>query len=223
MKVHFNIEEISVFGISLPVANTVFKEFETFLPDNLKNAAIVRKEEFVAGRFCAVQAAKNIGLALNALPSSASRAPMWPDGIIGSISHSKKLAISCVSKPEAFDSVGIDAEEILSQELDIQDTIASPAELSLIRSNFRLGLTVIFSAKEAFYKALYPKVKCFIDFKEVELVKIDLQRGDLELKLTSHNPLLSPYRGVYQGHFQLHDDTVISLVTIPVKNEGSSC
>src|SRR2546426_12618717 len=53
---------------------------------------------------------------------------------------------------------------------DISDLICGEAELGWVRGgDFQERLTMIFSAKEAIYKAFYPLCRRYIDFKEVEL------------------------------------------------------
>ena len=51
-----------------------------------------RAQEHRLGRYCAEQALKAIGIKCDEIKSSAQGYPIWPKGIVGSISHSKGYA-----------------------------------------------------------------------------------------------------------------------------------
>lgn len=218
MQAEFNIQGVSIFGAQLPLSSLVEQDYSYCLPVVLKDVAQVRKQEFIAGRYCAIQAAKKIGLTIESLPSAKTREPVWPKGMTGSISHSKQMAISCISTSDDYLSLGIDAEEMMKPELaaEVATTIASQEELNYLSSlKSSQGLTVLFSAKEALYKALFPLVRTFIDFKEVKLVSLNLDNGSFELELNSSNPILTKYLGLYAGSFRMMNQTIVTFVSIP--------
>ena len=224
MLIDFNIQGVLAFGASLPFDSQLQKSFSNWLPEKMKDVAQVRRQEFLAGRYCAFQASKMAGFELVTLPVAATREPVWPQGVMGSITHSKQLAISCVSISDDLCSVGIDAEELIKPILgkEIEHYIANEEELILLnKSEFQKGLTVLFSAKEALYKALFPIVRTFIDFKEVKLIAFDSENGSFELELNSQNIVLSKYLGKYKGSFKQIGETIITLVLVPkLKFEG---
>jgi 4'-phosphopantetheinyl transferase EntD len=138
--------------------------------------------------------------------------------MVGSITHSKLMAISCVSLSNDWSSIGIDAEELITPALraDIEFLVASPAELQYLGSlDSQIGLTVLFSAKEALYKALFPLVRTFIDFKEVKLTNLDADTKVFELELISSNEKLAGHLGRYQGSFKQFGETIVTVVSIP--------
>lgn len=224
MLLDFNIPGLQAFGATLPLNSLSEQNFANWFPVEIINVSLVRQQEFIAGRFCAVQAAKMAGFDLIKLPSAVTREPVWPEGIVGSITHSKQMAISCVSLSDDMSSVGIDAEELLESSLgiEVESTIADDTELTLLNKNeYQKGITILFSAKESLYKALFPLVRTFIDFKEVKLVALDTERESFELKLLSNNPKLINFLGNYQGSFKQIGETIITLVSIPkLANEG---
>ena len=70
-----------------------------------------REQEYTLGRYCAKQAMNNIGIDYNEVQSSSYGFPIWPKGIVGSISHSKGTCLSAVAKSKDFEAIGIDVEQ----------------------------------------------------------------------------------------------------------------
>jgi enterobactin synthetase component D len=218
MLMNFNIDGISTFGVTLPFDTHLHERFSDWLPDKMRSVSKIRQHEFIAGRYCAFQAAKEIGFNLQHLPNAVTREPLWPEGILGSITHSKHMALSCVSRSKKISSIGIDAEEVITPSLsrEIENIIATNDELTLLHKlDFQKEITILFSAKEALYKALFPLARAFIDFKEVKLVSLDQEKGSFELELNSSNLKLLNYLGVYSGSFKQIENTIVTLVSVP--------
>lgn len=149
-------------------------------PKNLRKAAVKRRAEFLAGRVCAQQAL----LCLTGTPHMPSqgedRMPIWPLGFIGSISHTKGLAAAVVARRTDYRSLGMDLERPLGDDEctnEMMCSIQTPAEMKRLATLHTLtrgeALTLAFSVKESVFKALYPLVHTFFDFKDVELTKWD--------------------------------------------------
>ncbi|MDQ1195025.1 4'-phosphopantetheinyl transferase superfamily protein [Agrobacterium sp. SORGH_AS 787] len=157
------------------------------LPLQLSNATQRRKAEFIAGRRCAAEGTRRI-IGRTIFPGMGEdRAPIWPEGVIGAISHSQGQAIALVSSSLRFRGVGIDIEKLLTEE-EAHD-IAPQALTANERYNlgndvdpFMTGL--IFSAKESLFKALYPTVKRSFIFEAAELSSFDAS-GSASLRLTT--------------------------------------
>ena len=100
------------------------------------------------------------------------RSPIWPDGFTGSISHSKNWVWASVAKSDQVLSLGIDTEAIVdaatrSQTWEQVATIDELRTLEALDLDPKVEFTVLFSAKEAFYKCWYPITKQYLDFKDV--------------------------------------------------------
>jgi enterobactin synthetase component D len=213
----FNIHDVAFFQTSLPIDAQVERDFSYCLPSKLEKASALRKQEYIAGRYCAFKAAKQLSAEIHNIENASTREPIWPLGLAGSISHSKNMAISCVAKSENYLSLGIDAEDFIRPQgaQDIIGTVASLEEASYINGlNDQAALTILFSAKEALYKALFPISRCFIDFKEVRLVSLDLEKKSFELELISEQKELAKFLGSYTGSFRIENQTVVTLITI---------
>jgi 4'-phosphopantetheinyl transferase EntD len=131
-------------------------------------SVIERRRASGAARILARELLAQLGCSpTTALPKSASGAPIWPTGIIGSLAHDSRFAIAAVGKRDAVAALGIDIEpaEDLPFELDL---IATPRERLAVISNSYSG-RLLFTAKEAVYKAVYPLDKVFLEHHDVEI------------------------------------------------------
>ena len=145
---------------------------EIALPDDLMTAVPKRRSEFLAGRVCAALALRAAGQPMHV--SRTGRAPIWPPGVTGSISHSDTRAIAVVSLTHT--AIGVDCETIMQDALAqrLQPSLISPAEAQLCPPTlpFASFLTVVFSAKEALYKALSPQLDTIPGFLDVSLIAL---------------------------------------------------
>jgi len=132
-----------------------------------------RLEEFRHGRTCARQALARLGAGEHDIPIGASREPVWPTGVVGSISHAGSAAAAVVAWASSIASLGLDLEPATALEPALVPRICRPDEIDCIASS-RYGAgtaaKMVFSMKEASYKALWPVLRCFLDFHDIELV-----------------------------------------------------
>lgn len=161
------------------------------LPAALANAVLKRQVEFAAGRFCARLALQKQGYAAAAtLAVGQHREPLWPAGYIGSISHGDGQAIAVAAASGEWRALGIDIESVLSDEAaqPLVVHLMTAAELAIgINAGLTLApwLSLVFSAKESLFKALYPFVGRYFDFLDAEVCELDEARGSLMLRLLS--------------------------------------
>lgn len=139
-------------------------------------AALSRRQEFCAGRACAAMALQRLGAADLVVGRARDRRPIWPQGFVGSISHTRDFAIAAVTSTQAASSLGIDAERTISPllRLEIEARILSASEVLLAPSELSAEefLTLVFAAKEATYKTLNPLDNVFRDFRDLELKEL---------------------------------------------------
>lgn len=157
------------------------------LDADLQPMSAKRRSDFLAGRVCAAQALEAAGAGRAAyVPRSADGLPVWPSGWVGSISHSAEWAAAAVAQADHCLALGLDIQERVSPRVmtEVLPLIASEPELARASPYFerRSALTLLFSAKEALYKALHPLTRTFQDFDGAELTLITPHR--LQLTLT---------------------------------------
>jgi 4'-phosphopantetheinyl transferase EntD len=119
-----------------------------------------------AARIVARQLLVRLGFPPCPVPKAASGAPVWPAGIVGSLAHDSCVAVAAVALRHDFAGVGIDIEPAESLPADLVDLVATPSERRNIGA---YGGRLLFSAKEAVYKAVYPLDQTFLDFHDVEI------------------------------------------------------
>lgn len=121
-----------------------------------------RTQQHQAGRRAAAQALQCLGLAqaqaqapLGRLPTGA---PAWPTTVVGSITHTAWASHAVVGWIGQGRALGIDSQVLLDADsaMELSQLIANRHERSLLAQQAppRLAMTLLFSAKEAFYKAL---------------------------------------------------------------------
>jgi len=126
-----------------------------------------RRAEFAAGRSAARLALAQLGLPPVALPMGADRAPLWPGGICGAISHAAGLALAVVARDRA---VGVDLEPDAPIAPDLWDSLCAPGELQRLPLEGRgQAVTRVFVAKEAVFKAQRPEARAMFGFDAVEI------------------------------------------------------
>ncbi len=137
-----------------------------------------RRLEFTSGRVAARQAMLDMGHAPKAVLMAPDRSPIWPDGLVGSITHSDDACIAVVTQGSSRRSIGIDIEPDTPLDLDLEEVICTPSERAWLDAHCkeRRGHLAkqIFCMKESFYKALYPLTGQILGFEDVE-VRLPIQ------------------------------------------------
>lgn len=132
-----------------------------------------RQGEFAAGRIAARRALADIGRPGVEIPVGADRAPRWPAGTIGSISHAGDVAVAVVAATTTTAALGIDVEIDGALHVDLWPTVLSANERQAVLARpvaeQRRWATTMFSAKEAFYKFQHPLTRRWLDFNDVEV------------------------------------------------------
>lgn len=174
-----------------------------------------RQAEFAAGRSAARAAMRMLGGPDIAIPASADRAPSWPAGWHGSISHNDRWCLAAVTRGAAH--LGVDIEAATPLKPDLLSTICSPAEVARIAGADQGMLAkVVFSAKEAAYKAQYPLTETLFGFDHLDVV---LAPHDGRFQARFVQPAGQFAAGdVLQGRFATVRGQIVTAVTIdPMK------
>lgn len=140
----------------------------------LSRAVPERRAEFARGRACARAGLADLGFDPVAIPMGPDRAPIWPGGSIGSITHCAGMIAAAVGRAERFSGIGLDAEPRGALEAGLADRIATAPERAAAGID---GLVpgpelprLIFSAKEVVHKCAHPVSRITLDFLDVAIV-----------------------------------------------------
>lgn len=195
----------------------LFDELKVDLPSNIANAVIKRQAEFLAGRYAAKLAIRFCGASDTYVGIGENRAPIWPDGILGSISHSDNRAICVAALHDSVLGIGVDIEEIMDTSTcaAIREQVHDNDELEIFRrSGFsdEIATSLIFSAKESFFKAAYPRVKRYFGFEFARAIRVDPKESiiilAIDYELVSH----FHFDKSYSVQFKITDHSVISFL-----------
>lgn len=103
-------------------------------------------------------------------PMGPGRAPVWPEGVVGSVAHCATACLAAVARTRSFAALGIDVEPDLPLEEALWKDVLTPGELASIAARpagerDRL-VRLIFSIKECAYKTKHPLTCTLYGFAE---------------------------------------------------------
>ncbi|MDX2484294.1 MAG: 4'-phosphopantetheinyl transferase superfamily protein [Pseudodonghicola sp.] len=139
----------------------------------LSGARPARLREFDAGRAAARRAMVQLGATPAPVLHGDDRAPIWPEGLVGTITHGAGACLAALAHRRDMRALGLDLEQATPLEPDLFETICTGAELNRLATlppdQRGLRAKLIFSAKEAAYKAQYPLSHTLFDFQTLEI------------------------------------------------------
>jgi len=130
-----------------------------------------RAAEYSSGRRVAREALRLLGIGEVAI-TTRGRVPIWPAGIVGSITHSRTHALALVGWKRQHAGVGIDLEVEARVTRRIAERVLTGREHARFagcRSGMEDWETLLFAAKEAVYKSVNPLIGEFLGFEDVEV------------------------------------------------------
>ncbi len=147
----------------------------------LEGASNKRQREFCAGRYCAHNLLEILGYANQPILKDKCGAPIWPEGITGSISHSGNVAVAIASAHGVIRSVGIDIQKRLKPfPFNIIHKLYRAEEMGAFLKIPSISLDLysysVFSAKESVFKCCYMVFDYFLSFSDI-VIELDLEKG----------------------------------------------
>jgi len=184
----------------------------------LCNAVKKRKAEYLAGRYCAQHSLQQLGITGHDISIGCNRSPVWPEKIIGSISHNSNTAICIMAYKTNISDLGVDIESIIPLQTasEIKHSVINIEEEKILSSQkltFEQSFTLAFSCKESLFKALYPSVKKYFDFNSARIISFDLIHNKITLQLQSNLAVNFPMNLCIDAYFLIQDNEVITWVS----------
>jgi enterobactin synthetase component D len=177
-----------------------------------------RQSEHLAGRLCAREALHRLTGHASVPAVGSDRAPQWPLGVVGSITHGDGWAAALVTTPQHWRGVGLDVEQRLQVEraLRLQGEILTAAELERLQTlddaERALRISLTFSFKESLFKALYPLTLTRFYFHDAELLHCTPDDTRLRLLIDLNDEWRNGTE--LSGQFVQFDDKVLSCVAV---------
>ncbi|MGW6985412.1 4'-phosphopantetheinyl transferase family protein [Streptomyces sp. NPDC054932] len=134
-----------------------------------------RRRQFATARACARRCLAELGRRPVALLPGPGGAPQWPSGVVGSITHCEGYRAAVAAPAGVVAALGIDAEPAGPLPPGVLGLVTSAAEraqlAALAAADGSLPWErILFSAKEAVYKAWYPATGVWLGFRDAVLV-----------------------------------------------------
>lgn len=179
-----------------------------------------RRREFVTARACARDALAQLGLPEQAIPAGARGEPLWPAGVVGSITHCDGYRACAAARTSDLFTIGVDAEVNEPLPDGVLGDIALAPEREWIADLARRGPEVcwdrlLFSAKEAIYKAWFPLAGRWLGFEDA-IVAVDRGFGSFTARLLVSGPELggSELTG-FSGRWLVRDGLILTAIALP--------
>ncbi|MET0305676.1 MAG: 4'-phosphopantetheinyl transferase superfamily protein [Solirubrobacterales bacterium] len=206
----------TVVASSVDLDGALFPEEESVVG----RAVEKRRREFTTARACAHEALAQLGQPRQAIPSGSHGEPLWPAGIVGSITHCDDYRACAAARAEDLVTIGVDAEPNQPLPEGLLGDIALPRERELLAGLSRQAPgthwdRLLFSIKESIYKAWFPLAERWLGFEDA-MVSIDPRRGSFAAELLVPGPMLDgrELRG-FDGRWLAADGLVMAAIALP--------
>jgi 4'-phosphopantetheinyl transferase EntD len=204
------------------VATTGDRSVELFPVEReaLGQAVEKRRREFVTARACAREALARLAIPPQPIPTGSRGEPVWPDGVVGSITHCTGYRACAVAAASDLTTIGIDAEVAEPLPQGLIGDIALPEERQAIE---RLAAAdpgiswdrLLFSIKESIYKAWFPLTRSWLGFEDA-CVSLDRERGSFSAQLLVPGPTLHGRQlDGFSGRWMIAEGLVLSAIALP--------
>lgn len=163
-------------GVRVAAKSSSELNADVLLPEETKaanNFSEKRLTEYTLGRACAREILSTLGYADFPVRIGEARQPLWPKGLVGSISHAGDTAICAIAPARKITGIGIDIETITEETFDLLELVQSDDEhtaLLALSNDCHYLAKLLFSAKESVFKCQFPLTGNWLEFKDVTLV-----------------------------------------------------
>jgi 4'-phosphopantetheinyl transferase EntD len=181
----------------------------------IEQALTRRRIQYSATRFLARQVFTRLGLGQHPLLNAEDRRPLWPAGVVGSLTHSDDWCAVAVAESDAYLALGIDAERAERLAPALYDRVLTAPERAVVAAlpqhEQQRVATLFFSAKESVYKCQYPLTRTFLGFQDVELT-FDFAAMTFQVRFVQEHPAL-PAAAHFCGRFIFQEGQVLTSVS----------
>jgi 4'-phosphopantetheinyl transferase EntD len=184
------------------------------------NAVLSRRLEFTTGRACARAALAELGIPSVAVPAGPQGAPLWPAGVVGSITHCDGYRACAVARARDLVTLGVDAEPDKPLPAGLIGDIALEPERQWLQAAAQRSPGVswdrlLFSIKESVYKAWFPLARRWLGFEDA-IVTADLATSTFVVRLLVPGPQLGDRELTgFSGRWLARDGLLLTAIAVP--------
>jgi 4'-phosphopantetheinyl transferase EntD len=179
-----------------------------------------RRREFSTARNCARTALAGLGLPPVAIVHGERGSPVWPAGVVGSITHCAGYRASAVALASEVLTIGLDAEpnDVLPD--GVLNVISTEAERAWLPEVTSLMPAVcwdrlLFSAKESVYKAWFPLTRKWLGFDDATLT-VEPAAGTFTAQLLVPGPIRHDVQIThFRGRWLVGNGLVVTAIEVP--------
>jgi 4'-phosphopantetheinyl transferase EntD len=188
----------------------------------LRKAVAKRRIEAGTARWCARQALAKLGLPPAPILPGLRGAPVWPAGVAGSMTHCAGYRAAALAHSRDIAAIGIDAEPHTPLPDGVGDVVAGPAERRALAELADAAPEVswdklLFSAKEATYKAWFPLTERWLGFDDAS-ISINPADGTFTARLLVPGPVLAGHQLTeFSGRWLAAGGLVITAIAVPAR------
>ena len=181
-----------------------------------------RRKEFVTARHLGRQAMTKLGVEPAPILRGERNAPVWPRGVVGSLTHCAGYRGAALGYSMQVRSIGIDAEPHEPLPDGVLNSVSIAAERSWLSQK---GTDIawdklLFCAKEATYKAWFPLTGRWLGFEDAHITFETTGTGG-NLEGTFYTDLLVPGEthsgpplASFDGRWIVSNDLVLTTIAV---------
>jgi 4'-phosphopantetheinyl transferase EntD len=185
--------------------------------DAIKAAVPSRRREFALGRWCAREALAALGVSPQPIPVGFQRRPIWPAGVVGSITHCTGFVAAVVAPSTELRAIGFDAELAIPLDADLVSMICTAQDVAWIQRAPQPPASgwpkLFFSAKESVHKCISPLFGRTLDFLDVRL-HVDSPGSTFTVESANAAETSGIDLGALEGRFAIADGRVFTSVIV---------
>jgi len=179
-----------------------------------------RRREFATGRACARAALEQLGRRPEAILAGERGEPLWPEGVVGSITHCEGYRGAALARSTDLVAIGIDAEPHAPLPRGVIGRVAGPEERPALAALVGAEPAIhwdrlLFSAKESAYKAWFPLARRRLGLAEMA-IEFDPSGGAFEARLPVNGPPVGGRRiDRFDGRWLVRDGLICTAIAVP--------
>ncbi len=181
---------------------------------SIASAVEKRRREYIAGRTAARKVCADCSASNAELVAADDGTVLWPNGVIGSLSHSDRFCMACAGRLTQWSSLGIDVEALGRLSPDLWPLVFSEKETEFFHTRSGAAqdqiATIFFCLKEAFFKLQYMITKTVVDYRKISVEL--LSETTCGLQLLESGQLFDL---VIVGNYLIHEKHVIATCFYP--------